>query len=181
MVLSASQSFRYGRNKFTYTLLRAKRKTLQIAVLPDSTIEVKAPLTAEKRLIEEKLQKRGLWILRQQEYFRQFLPRTPARSYVSGETHLYLGRKYRLKVVEGSGSSVKLKSGWFVVTCRDRSDSCVVRKLMNEWYLSHACARFQGSLDRYWDAFSKMGYEKPEMTIRKMTKRWGSLIPSGGR
>jgi predicted metal-dependent hydrolase len=42
------------------------------------------------------------------DYFRQFEPRTPGRSYVGGETHLYLGKQYRLKISSGDLDSVKL-------------------------------------------------------------------------
>ena len=41
---------------------------------------------------------RGM-VTRQQRHFAKFLPRTPERRFVAGETHLYLGRQYRLKVV----------------------------------------------------------------------------------
>ena len=44
-----------------------------------------------------------------EDYFEQFQPLTPPRKFVAGETHLYLGRQYRLKLVEGEWTSVKLK------------------------------------------------------------------------
>ena len=44
---------------------------------------------AQLAAIEEKVRKRAAWIRRQQRYFIQFLPRTPDRQYVAGETHLY--------------------------------------------------------------------------------------------
>jgi len=39
--------------------------------------------------------------------FTQFLPRTPERSFIAGETHPYLGRQYRLKVVVNLQERVK--------------------------------------------------------------------------
>ena len=58
-----SLSFNYGKNLIFYNLLRARRKTLEIAVLPDCTVEVKAPLTAEIEQIELRLKKRGLVVV----------------------------------------------------------------------------------------------------------------------
>ena len=52
---------------------------------------------------------------RQQRYFTQFLPCIPERSFLAGETHLYLGRQYRLKVVPHVQEGVKLIRGYFVV------------------------------------------------------------------
>ncbi|MCV5870709.1 M48 family metallopeptidase, partial [Escherichia coli] len=66
--------------------------------------------------IEAKVKKRARWIKRQIRYFDQFDPRTPSRKYVSGESHLYLGKKYRLKIEVGPDNGVALKAGFFCVT-----------------------------------------------------------------
>ena len=76
-----------------------RRKTLEIAVEPDASVVIAAPQDATLDAIEAKLRKRAAWVTRQQRYFAQFLPRTPERRFIAGETHLYLGRQYRLKVV----------------------------------------------------------------------------------
>ena len=98
----------YGCFSFNYTVVRRERKTLEIAVEPDSTVRVAAPKSASPERIAQKVKKRSSWILQQQRYFEQFAPRTPGRSYLSGETHLYLGRQYRLKVIKAVSDSVKL-------------------------------------------------------------------------
>src|SRR5208282_2697130 len=68
-----------------------------------------------RRRVLEKVRKRASWIQRQQRFFTQFRPRTPERQYVSGETHLYLGRQYKLKVVADIQQQVKLYRGRLVV------------------------------------------------------------------
>ena len=94
-----SHCLRYGEREIRYEIVRRRRKTLEIAVTPDGSVVVVAPLDAPLNAIEAKLKKRAAWITRQQRYFSQFLPRTPERRYIAGETHLYLGRQYRLKVI----------------------------------------------------------------------------------
>ena len=106
----------YGQKTINYSLLFCDRKTMEIAVHPDSTVVVKAPVQSDISLIEEKIIKRARWIIRQLNYFKQFDPKTPERCYVNGETHLYLGRQYRLKLLEGAENSVKLSRGCFHVT-----------------------------------------------------------------
>ncbi len=49
--------------------------------------------------VEAKLYRRAAWVVKQQRYFAQLLPRTPQRCFVAGETHRYLGRHYKLKIV----------------------------------------------------------------------------------
>jgi len=89
---------RFGDQIIEFAILRRPRRTLEIAVEPDLRVIVTAPVEATIEAIEGKVFNRAAWVRRQQRYFGQFLPRTPERRYLSGETHLYLGRRYRLKV-----------------------------------------------------------------------------------
>ena len=101
----------YGTQSIAYELEYTDRKTLGIYVRPEGSVLVKAPHDAPREKIEAKVLKRASWILKQQQYFLSFHPRTPERKYISGETHLYLGKQYRLKILPGAEPSIKLKSG----------------------------------------------------------------------
>jgi predicted metal-dependent hydrolase len=75
---------------------------------------------AAVELIKERLRKKAPWIIRQLSFFLTFQPRQTDRKYIGGETHLYLGKQYRLKVISYElgvvcGDSVKLK-GQFLET-----------------------------------------------------------------
>ena len=105
----------FGRGRIEFRLKRTGRRTLAITVRPDTSVVVTAPKGAAVEAVMARVRKRAVWIRRQQAYFSRFLPKLPPRRYVSGETHRYLGRQYRLKVVEGPGEGVKLRgglSGW---------------------------------------------------------------------
>ena len=173
------RSLTYGKKTIEYQLFYARRKTLEIAVHPDNTIIVKAPLDSEITLIEKKIHKRARWILKQLDYFRQFIPKTPERVYISGETHLYLGKQYRLKVTKGQENSVKLSRGIFQVICHDEPKPELVKKLMKKWYLDKAKVLFSKSLERCWPKFNSMGFSKPSISVKTMQKRWGSLSEKG--
>ena len=77
------------------------RRTLGIEVHPDLSVIVRAPSDCDPAIIIARVGKRAPWISKQLTNFQRYSPRTPARQYVSGETHLYLGRQYRLKVGAG--------------------------------------------------------------------------------
>ncbi|MDG4869186.1 DUF45 domain-containing protein, partial [Guyparkeria sp. 1SP6A2] len=81
---------RYGVQEIHYEVKRRPRKTLEIAVKPDASVMIVAPMETPLAAIEARLRKRAAWVVRQQRYFSQFLPRTPERQYLAGETHLYL-------------------------------------------------------------------------------------------
>ena len=126
------RSIIYGRKTIYYSLLYSDRRTMEIAVHPDSTVIVKAPTESDVPLIENKITKRARWILRQLNYFKQFNPRTAYRCYVNGETHLYLGKQYRLKLIEGTENSVKLTRGFFYITGRNAPTPEVTKRLLNQ-------------------------------------------------
>ena len=76
--------------------------------------------------------------MRQQRYFEQFRPRTPERKYLGGETHLYLGRQYRLKRINAEREEVKLRSGQLCVLAPSGTDPDRVRALVQGWYRGRA-------------------------------------------
>ena len=168
----------YGTQDFYFELKRSNRKTLAIEVHPDSSILVIAPEKSEINDIKTKIIKRGQWILKQQQYFEQFLPRTPEREYISGETHYYLGKGYLLKIRLGKINQVKLKGGKLQVTCKD-VQSGVVKKLLAEWYYRHAEKKFLTKRDEVYLKFKCFNIELPDLEIRRMSKRWGSCTGNG--
>ncbi|KAF1082455.1 MAG: putative metal-dependent hydrolase [Candidatus Rifleibacterium amylolyticum] len=165
----------YGQKTIAFGLQYCERKTLEISVHPDGIVMVKAPAKADFAQVEKKVMKRAGWILRQQNYFRQFEPKMPKRCYVSGETHLYLGRHYRLKLAVGQENSVKLSRGVFLITCRDKLAPEEAKKLLNQWYAEKAGVQFAQSMQRCWQKFKKLGIAKPRLSTKRMQKRWGSL------
>ncbi|OQX07581.1 MAG: metal-dependent hydrolase [Desulfobulbaceae bacterium A2] len=171
--------FTHGKECIRFKVLHVVRKTLAIEVLPDSSVVVKAPVGTELEEVHRRVIRRARWIITQQQYFRQFEPRTPVRQFVGGETHLYLGRQYRLRVGEGGKDSVKLSRGYFIVTTANPGRPETIRQLLDKWYLAKATATFHGSFARCWPYFAKLGLAHPRMQIRRMKKRWGSLSRGG--
>jgi len=177
--LDCNHSVVYGERIINFNLLYCDRKTMEIAVHPDSTVIVKAPMQSDITLVETKIKKRARWILRQLNYFKQFSPKTPTRCYVNGETHLYLGKQYRLKLAEGTENSVKLSHGFFHITCRNTPTPNAAKKQLDQWYSEKAQGLFTASLDRCWQKFNDCGIDQPKLSIKRMKKRWGSLSDKG--
>ena len=127
----------FGGTKIAFRLRRSNRRTLAITVQPDLSVTVTAPKKAAMENVLVKVRKRAVWIKRQQRYFSEFLPQTPPRRYVSGETHRYLGRQYRLKVVEAA-AAVKMRGRFIWVHTPRKADTTQVRELVEGWYLTRA-------------------------------------------
>lgn len=173
------KSVSYGKRVIDYNLVYVDRKTLEIAVHPDGKVVIKAPVGSTLEAIEKKVLKKSRWIIKQLNYFNQFQPRTPERLYIGGETHLYLGRQYRLKINNNTPRGVKLFRGLFQVSCGNDNDPMVVKKLLEGWYAERAFFQFNDSIERCWPAFKALGLTRPRLQIKRMKKRWGSLSKNG--
>ena len=155
----------------------ATRRTLGIEVHPDLSVFVRAPAGCDPDTIQARVGRRAAWISRQLRNFQRNSPRTPARRYVSGETHLYLGRQYRLKVGAGETASVKLNRGHLLLNLPGKADPERVKALLHRWYLDHARQVFSTVLDQWFPRFK--GYGRPRLIVRTMQARWGSLSQAG--
>lgn len=164
----------YGSDSIPYEVrFLASRQTLTIEVHPDSRVLVRAPLGCSEAVIAERVQKRAAWISRQLAEFGRYRPRTPARQYVSGESHLYLGRQYRLKLLQGDSASVKLTRGQLLVCLPGTPEPERVRALLHRWYLDRARAVFSEVMKAALPHFK--GIDEPRLIVRTMQSRWGSL------
>lgn len=169
-----------GSQTIDYKIVRRPRKTLEIAVEPDASVIVTAPLDADLSSIETRLRKRAPWIIRQQKYFTQFIPRTPERRFIAGETHLYLGRQYRLKVIPHSQEIVKLIRGFIEVKTQEPERPEIIRELTEAWYRDKAQIKFAERIDINLQRFPDPEAFRPHgLIVRQIKRRWGSMSPAG--
>ena len=172
------QEIVFGTETFSYEIrFLPTRRTLGIEVHPDLSVVVRAPADCDLDTIQARVGKRASWISKQLTNFQRYSPRTPARQYVSGETHLYLGRQYRLKIVTGEFVPVKMNRGHLVLTLPGKAKPDRVKALLYRWYLDHARRVFIEVLDELLPRFK--GHQRPRLIVRAMQSRWGSLSQAG--
>jgi predicted metal-dependent hydrolase len=168
----------YGAERIGYQIHRsAKRQTLGIEVHPNLQVIVRAPPHCGEDLIAQRVRRRAAWISRRLAEFQRYIPRTPRRHYVSGETHLYLGRQHRLRVVADEPASVRMDRGHLIVTVPDKTDADMASALLLGWYRGRARIVFAEVLQAMLPRFR--GHQPPKLFVRSMQTRWGSLSPSG--
>jgi predicted metal-dependent hydrolase len=132
----------YGHEEIRYEVItRPKRRTLGIEVHPDGKVLVLAPSGCAETTIEEKIRHRARWISRQLKTFKSYEPRTTPRQYLAGESHRYLGRQYRLRLVisaEVPKPIVKLIRGELIISGQGKLSRVKIRELLRGWYLERA-------------------------------------------
>ena len=172
-------AIQFGRKRIEFQLLYSARKTLAIDVHPDLSVIVTAPKNTEDAAVEQKLHKRAAWIVQQQRFFENYLPTIPPRSYVSGESHRYLGRQYRLRVHEGDKDAVQMARGQVNVFLTDPSKKSRIKTLVTGWFRQRAEIIFQELFDAMLAKAERYGISAATFEIRRMKNRWGSCTNEG--
>jgi predicted metal-dependent hydrolase len=169
---------KFGSRVIDFTLQYQDRKSLGIKVHPTGRVEVLSPLTAKHLDVMGKVWRKAPWILKQIDYFNSFKPAIPKRRFISGETHLYLGRQYRLKIVPDSQNVVKVYQGQLWMHAIDTTPD-VLRLQLDTWYKHKATVVFNELLEELFPKFYRYKIKKPPLSIRYMAKRWGSCTTAG--
>lgn len=170
----------FGETEIAYTVNYADRKTLAIHVYPDGQVFVDAPCTTSQEAIAQKVKKKAPWIFKQKMQFELYPPALPKRQYVSGETHRYLGRQYRLYVKQGLIEQVKLIKGQLVVEAFNPKKAEKVKTLVQDWYRLRAQTIFTERYTICARLVEKLGIDHHQaFQLRFMPKRWGSCTNQG--
>jgi predicted metal-dependent hydrolase len=168
----------YGEEKIEFEVERKQVKNVNLNVKPDMQVTVSASKDVPVDFIKDFVREKAAWILKQQSYFEKVQPESVTeKEYVSGETFKYLGKQYRLKVVETvEKDEVKLFHGFFHLYVKDKNKYEKKQRLMDDWFRMKAHEKFIDSLDRMYPLIEKYGVQKPKLNIRLMKARWGSCL-----
>lgn len=155
----------------TFAVRRSdRRKTLEITIERDGGLVLTAPTDTSLEEIERVTRQKGLWIY-QKLAEREFLVGpTREKEFVPGETFFYLGRSYRLRLVEGEGVTrpLALQHGWFELS-RDASENG--EKHFIDWYIGHG----QPWLTRRVALNApRVGVDPGPVRVQELGYRWGS-------
>jgi len=172
------RSIMVGSEELPYVIVRTSSNSARLVVAPSGAVEARVPNGRSEQSVEQFVRSKARWIIRQQDYFASFRPRDPRRRYVSGETVRYLGRQYRLKVNQSGQQSAKLLGKHLVVGIQAGSDSGEVRRIVLDWYRMRAAEVFRRQADILYERLAAHGVGEAQISVRWMTRRWGSCTPT---
>lgn len=178
----AAWSIHYGEEIIRFAVRRQPQRSLgsiAIHVEPQGRVLVDASVEASRSAILAAVRKRARWVHGHLAGFRRRHTHVLPREYVSGEAVMYLGRRYRLKVIPSSAAeaSVKLSGNRLEVRSAEPAPE-LVREAMVAWYRARARAVFTHRID---DMLTTLRWKTaaPPMRLQAMKTQWGSCSPAG--
>ena len=154
-------------------IVRKNIKNLHLGVYPPyGRVRVAAPLHLDDEAIRMAVVSRLSWIRKKQAEFEK-QERQSQREFVSGESHYFGGRRYRLQVKEFDGPpGVQLLNNTkMVLQVHPHSDRSMREAVLYRWYRRQLRGRVPKLLSE-WE--HKIGVAVSEIRIKRMKTLWGS-------
>ena len=153
-----------------YKIVRSdRRKKLTIVVERDRSVVVRAPAAVTDETIRAVVDSKRHWILEKLDHPQKYseLPHPPGKELVNGESALYLGRHYRIEVVDEGLDGVQFNQRFLVPA----ANAANRRSLLREWYISRAKEKMLPRVSRF---ASSLGVKFKNARIVDNKYRWGS-------
>ena len=161
-------------------IVRKDIKHLHLGVYPPTgRVRVASPARLDDDAVRLAVISRLGWIRRQQAEFAQ-QDRQSQREFVTGESHYFWGRRYRIDIIEHNGPpAVRLPNNTTMeLRVRPGSDRDMREAVLHRWY-RHQLRAEVPALVAKWQP--RVGVIVKEVRIKKMKTRWGSCNASAGR
>jgi predicted metal-dependent hydrolase len=161
-------------------VVRKAIKNLHLGVYPpNGRVRVAAPLPVSDEAIRLAVVGKLGWIKRQRARF-EAQSRQSAREMVSGESHYYLGRRYRLRVINHSGPGRIQFPNMSTMALHIPKDATSEsrNRVLETWYRGQLRELLTPLIDK-WQA--GLGVNLTDWSIKKMKTRWGGCNPEAQR
>lgn len=156
-----------------YKIVRsAKRKKLTITVERDRSIIVHAPEGASDATVRQVVDGKRQWLFEKLRHPQKYMdqPHAPGKELVSGESMPYLGKNYRIELIDSDANFIRFDQKFFV----PRSLESKRPEAFRHWYEEKASERI---LPRVRQTAKVLGVNVNDAKIIGSRFRWGSCTP----
>ena len=150
-----------------------QRKTMQITVERSGALSIVAPSTVPEQHLIDFVEEKLLWIHTKIEEKASLQKKAPVKEFVDGEGFLYLGKSYRLRLVDKQLIDLSLKNGRF---CLRQSAIHRGREVFVSWYARRAQNWFEKQVAEH---ANRMDVAVKEVAVQDLGFRWGSFGADG--
>lgn len=175
MTVLEQSTVQFGRTSIPYAIERGRRhKTVAIAVDPERGVRVRAPRHTPITKLDDIVRRKAKWIIDRRRQHEDLPPQPTSREFVNGETFLYAGKQYRLRLVprvKSENDRVCLVAGRLCVSARRQT-----REVLIDWYRDRAQERL-GARVQVWA--ERLSVIPTGVLVREQRTRWGSADAKG--
>jgi predicted metal-dependent hydrolase len=150
-----------------------RRRTMQITVERSGELFIVAPSKVVDQQLIEFVEEKLLWVHTKLEEKARLQQRAPDKEFVDGEGFLYLGKSYRLRLIDRQLVDLHLKNGRF---CLRRSSVHRGREVFVSWYARRAQQWFERQVA---EQANLMSVEVKEVKVQDLGFRWASFGADG--
>jgi predicted metal-dependent hydrolase len=154
-------------------ILRTRRKTLALEIMPDETVIVRAPQKAPMERIFAFVRSKLSWIIEKKQYVRQRYPKEIDKKFEEGEEFLFLGEPCRLSIGLATNPPLILNEKNFVLSGENIERA---KELFQKWYRVEALKLISERVKYYSEI---TGLEYSRLRISNAQRRWGSCSARG--
>jgi predicted metal-dependent hydrolase len=158
--------------KLDYTVIYStQRKKLTITVERDRSVVVHAPAGTAPERIEATVNAKRQWIFQKIHHPQKYtdLPHPPGKELVNGESVLYLGRHYRIELVD-EGDEIEFAQKFII----PKTLAGQKRTAFQAWYKARATEKI---LERVPGHARSLGVSYNQAKIMDSQYQWGSCTP----
>lgn len=169
-------------DRLEYRLRKSNRKSMGISIERDGKIMVTAPHQAELIDIENFVSEKRIWIYQKLAKKKALNREGPKREYVNGQGFLYLGKSYRLKLIDDAGikpgrssktAPLRLWHGYFELA---ETEKAKARNHFIAWYRKQIKKQLKERIPRY---DKRIGVKVKDIRILDLGHRWASCGRNG--
>ena len=153
-------------------IIRSKRKTIALQITEDAKLIIRAPFGVSEEVIKRVVVKHADWIRKKKEEILLRDPKFVKKEFVNGEGFLYVGKYYKLTIVDEQREPLVFKNGFFL----SKNYLPIAKQVFVNWYRDRAYEKISERVKWY---AKKRGFKYNRINITNAQKRWGSCSAKG--
>lgn len=160
----------------SYSVSRSDRKTASIYIERDGEVSVLAPKKLSDAEVESLIENKLVWIYKNLAEWCDLNATRVEREFVNGEGFLYLGRSYRLKIVEDQTQPLMLKQGYLCLRSGLEDQQEDTHEIFKEFYREKSLHKISERVEYF---ASQMGVTPKGIKVQELQHRWASCTTEG--
>ena len=161
---------------FSYTVQFSRRKSIALALTRQGKFVVRAPARVDRNFLRDFVSRKQDWMVTTWQRFLEL--KASRKKFVAGESFLYLGEQFPLRLVPGRQTALRFVDGrsFYLTSSADQMGEAAARELFTRWYRRQAQSLFSDRVEYYARV---LGVQPPRVTITSAETRWGSCSSRG--